>query len=224
MVVDSEVDSQERGNQAAFEWLSTGERAPAPAPLDIVREAACPLVERAILALQIEPRSDGDVARFVEIVKGSALPEEQRALLVDRLVTDQAAAQGIVDAFQRWFAEDSPDLRAHVVGTLDGVMAGLQEGTERDAAWALPDGRLVSLGEATRDEGVSARADTLVRALAEQCSPPELGERLSLQGRSTGDAIGGFCRDVQLALLWDDEEEEEELGGETDQAPEGATS
>src|SRR5687768_11595921 len=82
-----DLDGLELGNQAAWAELSGG-AGPGRAPLDVVRDAAHPLVERAILALQLEPRTDREVARYVEIVERSKLPPDQRAVLVDHLQTD----------------------------------------------------------------------------------------------------------------------------------------
>lgn len=196
------------GNQAAQEQLG-GPVQVEPVSLDVVRDAAIPMVERAILALQITPRREAQVARFVEILQRSRLPEERKALLQDHLLTDQTAAQGIRDAVERWFAVDSEATRDALVGALDSVIDALA-GHAGDGGWVLPDGRTLSLGDEALTGSLSSRAEALVSELVEELGPGGLDGA----GHGVGAAVRGFCRDVQLALLWDEEEEEEALPGD----------
>lgn len=191
----AELDELQLGNQAHQDRLSA-----ADASLEVVRDAASPLVERAILALQLEPRDAGEVERFVEIVERSRLGEERRDVLVDRLQTDRAAAEGIRDAVQRWFQADGPDVRESVVGALDLVLDSLYDGAPAGAEWALADGARVQLTGEALQGSLGSRAEALLRDVAAHVAPAV-----------DSVAVQGFCRDVQLALLWD-EEEEEELG------------
>lgn len=201
-----EHDALGLGNQALQAQLASEGRG--PVPFDVVRDAAFPLVERAVLSLQLEPRGAAEVSRFVEILERSHLPEERRALLVDRIQTDQAVAEGIGAAVQRWFAADTAEVRAALEGTLDAVFDALH-GHGDAASWTLPDGAVVSLAADALEGGVSGRAEALVRELADHTAIAELG---AAEGASVGEAVRGFCADVQLALQWDEEEEEERDG------------
>ena len=175
----------------------------AQAGLDVVRDVAFPMVERALLALQLEPRGS-EVDRFVEIVERSHLSEERRALLADRLRTDEAAALGVRDAMERWFGSDAPEVRDAVSDMLDAVWRGLENGfaDEAGARWQIDDHE-IALSEAAISGPVAARAEAMVADLAQTLATG------AMAGERAGEAVRGFCRDVLLALVWDEEEEEE---------------
>lgn len=190
------------GNAALQAQLAGGE-----VGLEVVRDVAFPMVERAILALQLEPRGEA-TDRFVEIIERSHLSDERRALLTDRLQTDEAAAMGVRDAVERWFGADGPEVRDAVIDALDAVWQGLEQGIGDQATgqWRFG-GAEVGLSEGAISGPVAARAESLVADLAATLGAAALAAHV---GGRAGESVRGFCRDVLLALVWDEEEEEEE--------------
>lgn len=198
------------GNQALQDKISGQERGtPQVSDPDLARDTAFPLVERALIALQMLPRPQADVDRFVQILERSHLPEERRALLVDKVRSDQAAALGAQRAVERAFGADGTALRSGLIDTLDAVWAGLQAGRAEGASWVVPERAPVPLGDVAADSeaATGVRAEALVRDLAAGMVAPELvGER---DPGAVADAVQAFCRDAQVLILWDEEEEEE---------------
>ena len=166
--------------------------------LDLVREIAAPLVSRSILALQMFPQPGAQLDRFVHILENSRLPDDRKAVLVDRLRTDQAVATSISDAVERWFPGDSETLRATLTQALLGIEGALQR---EDLAGVSP-------SEEARSGSTSARAEALVRDVADALAGDALTGLVGPEA-SVGAAVQGLCRTVQLVLLWDEEEEEE---------------
>jgi hypothetical protein len=154
-----------------------------------VRDTALPVVERAMLALQIPFREPAQVGRFVEIIEKSHLSDDRKAEVIDRLRSDDLAARGVSDALQRWFGNDNEAVRGEALDALGRVYRTLQGGD------------VVEAGEGT----LGARSEAAIAAVAAReasgASPP---------GPEAGGAVRNFCRDVQLALLWDEEEDEDE--------------
>lgn len=173
------------GNQALQDEVG------ATVDLDVIRDVAFPLVERAILALQVVPRDADRHERLVEILERSHLPEDRRQVLVDKLQTDRAAGLGVLEAVGRWFPGQP---RTEVGRALDEVWRGLQEGHPDTGAWAIGEER-IPLSGATLEGTVNDRAESLVGDLA--------------GSGSFGVALRGFVRDVYLALAFDEEEEED---------------
>src|SRR5690606_5380227 len=103
--------------------------------LGLVRDAARPLVERTLLALHVEPHDPERLARFVEILERSRLPEAHRASLVDRLRSDQAAADAISASVRSTFGDDGPAVREALIRSLESL-EDLLSRDPGDRAWS----------------------------------------------------------------------------------------
>jgi hypothetical protein len=192
------------GNAALQDRLAGGD----VADLGRVREVASPLVERAVLALQLVPRGSEQVQRFVDILARSHLPDERKELLSDRLRTDEAIALGVHEAIERWFSADTPEFRGALVEALDRVGSALQHGSGDTAAGKWRDDvRDVPLSGGVLTGAMAGRAEALIADLAIGLIEGPVAE--GAKG-GVGAAVRGFCSDVLLALVWDEEEEEEE--------------
>lgn len=156
---------------------------------DAIREFAAPLVERTMFALQVLPRDAAEVARFVEIVDRSNLPDKDR--LLARLQGNQDVALGIEAAMRDAFGATDEALRSDLVSLLDAVWQSVQDG---DAP----------IGDAT----VGERAESWVADLAAEQVSEKLTERLGPEA-DIAEAVRTFSRQVYLALALDEEEEEE---------------
>lgn len=188
----------EPGNQARSRQLTAG------ADLAVVRDTARPLVERALLALHLEPRELGRLARFIEILERSRLPDEHREALVDKLRTDQATADAISAAVRAAFGDDGPELRDALIRSLEALERALG-GEPSATSWPLPDGSHLDLGAEVLEGGASTQADALVGSLAEAVHAP-LPQ--AARPESTSAAFIRLCRDLSLLLPWEEEEEE----------------
>ncbi len=193
------------GNQAVQAQLGGESAADGDVGLDVVRDVAVPLVDRASLALELGPVDPARHQRFVDILDGSKLPDDRRQVLLDKLSTDAAASGMVQDAVARWFGAFSPALRSDVSRVLDAVRDGLISGL----SVPLSDGALAG--------SVAARASALVGDVAEVVAPPGPAREGARGG--VGAAVRGLCRDVVLAAAFDDEEEEEEVPGWEVEAP-----
>jgi hypothetical protein len=180
------IGNQALGAQAAAEREGQGSTTEA-ADIEAVRAEALPMVERAMVALYTEPRSPARIEKFVRVLESSRLPADRKAVLVDKLVSEQDAALAVEAAAERWFGSAELDVRTEALGALDRVWGALSEGPLE----AEPAGS--SIGE---------RADALMGDLARERVGEEMGE-----------AIQGFCREVYLILAWHQDEEEEEEEG-----------
>jgi hypothetical protein len=201
-------EQDELGNQALQAQMS-GEGSDEVVAFDVVRDVAFPMVERAILALQLGPPEHARIDRFLEILARSHLPEDRKQVLMDRLQTGRTGAVGVGEAVKRWFDGDSEEVRDALGSALDAVSRGLEEGAEVDGAWQMGE-ESVSLSDAAREGPVNDRAGALVSDLADGVAtekPAQTGE-----SGSFGVALRRFCRDVYLAIAFDEEEEEEEWG------------
>ncbi len=199
------LDQAALGNQALQAQLARGEDHAAPG-LDVVRDVALPKLERAILALQVVPREGVQVSRFVRILERSALGDERKQVLVDKLLTDQAAAEAVTESVDRWLGSDDEAWRSELVELLELSYQGLEGGEPGSDGWILDSGEEVALEPA--DDSVASRATGLVGDVAARLASEGVRERL---GDVRG-AVEGYVRTVVLALLLEDEEEEEEEG------------
>lgn len=173
-------------------------------PFDVVRDTALPMVGRAALALEVEPKG-ALVDRLVEIVVQSDLPVDRKDAICERLRGDETLATGISEALTRWFGADGADVRAAVSADLGRIEQALMDGHMESGGWRTPE-VLVAVSAAAFEGTAAARAEVLITDLARATSS------------SAGpDAMLGFCRDLHLALMWL-EDEEEDL--EPDVAPE----
>src|SRR5690606_4228070 len=113
----------EQGHEAS----TSGHAGPVgDADLAHVRDAARPLVERALLALHVEPRDPQRLARFVTLLERSRLPAEQRDALIDRLRDDQAAADAIAATVRGALGVDDPALRDALIRSFEALERALE--------------------------------------------------------------------------------------------------
>lgn len=192
------------GNQALQAQMA-GEDGPVAASLDVVRDVALPKLDRATLALQFLPRPHEQVSRFVEILQRSALEGDRRQALVDKLLTDQAAAEGVSESIQRWLGSDQDAWRSQLLELLELTGEALQQGQAHEGGWELPTGEVVALAEEA-EASTADRAVALVGEVAASLASPEIQQRLG----DVSAAVRGYVSTVVLAILLDEEEEEEE--------------
>lgn len=197
------------GNEALQTMLGT-EHTPAEADvgLDVVRDVALPMVERAVLALELSTVAGGRPERFVEILEASHLPDDRKQVLIDKLHTDGAAAGAIDDAVARWFGPEAAP--ADVSRALDAVWVGLAEGAVSGAGWRVGT-RDVDVSSDAKQGATGARAEALVADVAHAVVPAGAARDGAVGG--IGPAVQGLCRDLILAFAFDEEEEEEEAIG-----------
>ena len=181
------------------------------APLEVVGEVAAPMVERTMWALQLS-LPDGDLLeRQLAILQRSSLPQAQTAQLMDNLRSDHLLAQSVKDAVEQCVGSDSGDTRGALWDALERVHGGLQHGgpTSDELGWNLNDGSKVDV---TADgQSTQGRAGQLVAQLAEASAGDRLREMTEEKG-GAGAAIRNLCTALHLAIWFDEEEEEEEVG------------
>ena len=186
--VDPTLLDQEVIGNAALQSQVEGGVVAEPIDFDVVRDAALPLVERSALALEMDGLEADKFTRLQQVVTDSLLPDDRKAAMLERLGAHQEMASTVSDALVQVFGNDSEATRAAVADTLQAVSNHLRSSEGLDVA----------------GESVSARAGALAQDVANTVSSPELGTQ-------AGDAIRRFCRTVSLSILFDDEEEEEEV-------------
>jgi hypothetical protein len=164
--------------------------------LSSVCEAALPLVEQALLAVQLSPRDTALTERLVTTLETSSLSSSRRDAIVARLQEDQAISDAVRSALENSFGQDSPELREALWGSLDQTWSTLMDG---DATAAFEGGS---------SQSVSQQAGTLVGTLTSTSSIGTLDSHMAREAISP--AIQQFCRSIALLLYWEEEEEEEE--------------
>ena len=155
--------------------------------VDVVRDLARPMAERALLALQIHPRQPAEVDRFVDILQRCTLAEEQRTVLIDKLISDQANATLIADATARMFPDLDQAGRNELIAALGRVHAAL--------------GQAVSQASGTPQQQAESM---LAEAVDTHLESTSINEQVS------GKAVVALSTQLLLALRWEEEEEEEE--------------
>ena len=181
------------GNQAVQRGMT---EAGVPVPdFEQVTNAALPVVEQALLAVQLQPRDATLTNRLVDTLTNSSLSEERRDAILGRLQEDQAVADAVQAALENAFGLDSDGLREALWSSLDRTWTALMEGEVRHGE------------DMAEGQSVSQRASALVGELAAQ----NRDERLDalVDSRSAAPAIQQFCRSIALLLHWEDDEEEE---------------
>jgi hypothetical protein len=181
------LEHEKLGNQAFAARLGTSETESA-VPFDVIRDSARPMVERALLAVEIRPMPPAVCARYVEILASSMLPAAQQQRLIDKLVGDQAVATGISDLLARHFEGEESEVRLALGSGLDAVLDALDSAPERD----------------TTGHSVGEQASTLIGDLAASEAP-----ELATHAPSVSAAVTAVCRALFLATYWEEEEEEE---------------
>lgn len=182
--------------------------APESAGLDVVRDTALPLLDRAAVALEITPRGPIN-ERLVEIIAQSALPADRKAELHERLVHSEGLAAAIHGVVERLFGADTPEVRAAVTRDLGQLESALMDGQATHGGWRVND-VVVALSPEARDGATSSRAEALIGDLARALTP-DLGPA---EARAA-------CRELHALLLALDEDEDEDLGPDAPIAEEG---
>lgn len=167
----------------------------------VVIDTALPIVSRATLALEVEPPQHGH-GRLVEILRASGL--ERRDLLIDKIRADEAIVQGVSDVLVRVFGPEGPQSREAVAAALSRVERALASGNEEGGIFRSELGAVV-LTASAMEGSVGSRAEALIAELGTALSD------ISAPDRTPGEALLAVCLGLQLALLWDEDEEEEAL-------------
>jgi len=178
------------GNQA---WMSQVERDHGGELWQQAATHAGAGVTQATLALHVEGQGPHQLARLLQIVGRSDLPEARKVTIQERLSTVEAVAQSVSAAVRSAMGVDDDDARLQLQSALDQVSGDLEQGGTVPGGWQTISGETVSM------DGEGSRAQQLVRGLGELT---ELG----------GTTILAFVQRVHLDLLWDEEEEEEGSG------------
>lgn len=196
-------DQAALGNAVLQARMETGEatvEGAAPG-LEVVAAVAEPLVRRAIAALQLDATDAERLARRVEILERSHLPEKQA--LIDQLHSDETTRTTVEGLLTRHFGGAGPDTRDRVDAVLDSVRSALEQGQATAEGWRDPTG-VVAVGDS--EGSLDTRAASLVASLAE-ARAPEAARTLADQG--VGVATSSLVRSLALMVLLDEEEEEE---------------
>lgn len=92
------------------------------------------LVERGLFALETEARSPETLDKYVSVLGSSRLPSDRKALLIDKLETDQEAALAAAAAAERWFGDVETGREV-----LERVWTGLTSQAEAPAGTTVAD-------------------------------------------------------------------------------------
>lgn len=202
------AEQQSLGNQAALQGaeLEGGLLGEAGADLgvDFVRDAAFSLVGRGVLALQLFPTPSGQLERFLDIIERSHLPGDRKEALTERLHADQQAGDIVQGAVSELVGQDGPEARAQLNQQLELIWTELQQGELGATTWTRADGAEVVLSPETAAGPVEGRAPALVADLARA-----IGMTVAPTHSDAGTAVQAFCSAVHLALVFDEEEEED---------------
>ncbi|MCO4746557.1 MAG: hypothetical protein KC912_17315 [Proteobacteria bacterium] len=194
------------GNRAVADQFSATEVDRKEPGLDTVREVAFPLIERASLALHLEPKPAAEVERFIAILERSHFDRSHKDALIDKVEGDQAAAIAVQDAVERALGTVDDELRSGVIDALDKAWTSLHEGSPGQDSWVHGEATL-ELSEASLVGPVGDRAGGLIADLVNHLGSDEMKQGLDEKG--AGAAIAHFCRSVVLAYHFEEEEEEE---------------
>lgn len=181
------------GNQAVFSRIHGGDDD--GDPVSVARDLAIPMIDRGGLALQFEGVGDGPLARFRSILEASQLDRVARDSVLGRLDTREAVARDVSEAVRAVFGEDTDDLRDRVARDLDRVFDALKVGESVDGALELSDGTRVEL------TGEGNRVQSLVTGVGDAVASV------------SGAQILAFCQRVHLALMLDEDEDEDDAPG-----------
>lgn len=195
------VQQDALGNQALQASID-GPDVEAEVGLDVVRDTAIPMVDHALLALQLLAPRDVSHERLVEILERSSLPGREG--LIARLDETRSQIDAVREAVERLFGDAGAAEAA-----LDATLRGLEGGSAAGADWQT-DAGAVALSGGVLAGSVSDRAEALVSDLAQHLAPPASREA---SGGSPGRAASELCRALFLAVAFDEEEEEELVDG-----------
>lgn len=180
-----ELDEQAELGNAAIQARMVTQELPGQSELSPSVQLAINHVDHALAALHLDPAEPARVERLVAILEGSNLAE--RDTLVDRLHAAETSRQVVDAALVRWFGSADHETRWAVDAALATVRAALDDqqvepvdGAGSDAPWSIL-------------EGAGAQATALE----------------GLATAPVAQAVVGFCRTLALAVMLDEEEEEE---------------
>ena len=155
-------------------------------PVDAAGDAAKPVVEHARLALEVRYEGQTPMARLIALLEASDLPTDSSSWLAERLKSTRATEALVAKAVTTWFGEDGAE-RAEQA--LAGVASVLAAGQATEMGWVSAAGAVpIAQGQTIREA-----VDHLLLGL----------------GAEDGPAIVGFCRQLHLAVMFDDDEDEE---------------
>ena len=160
-------------------------------PMDAAGDAAEPIVEHARLALEMRYEGETPMARLMELVQASDLPEDSARWLSHRLATTQANIERVDKAVVAAFGGTVAEARQSAERALDAVEDALVRGQATDVGWRAR-GRDIEVTPATT---VRSAVDNLIGALAD----------------ADGPAVVQLIRAVHLSLFFDEDEEDEDL-------------
>ena len=202
------AEQQSVGNQAALQGaeLTGGLLSDAGSELgaDLVRDAAFSLVGRGVLALQLFPTPTGQLERFLDIIERSHLPGDRKEALTERLHADKQAGDIVQSAVSELVGQDGPEARAQLNQELESIWTELQQGELSATSWTQAGGTEIALSEQAATGPVEGRAPALVADIARS-----LGITVAASHSDAGAAVQAFCSAVHLALIFDEEEEED---------------
>ena len=157
-------------------------------PIDAAGDAAKPIVEHAQLSVELRYEGETPIARLLELLQASNLPQDNRDWLAHRLGITASNVERIDKALVAAFGEPVDAARARAEVALERVATALREGEARDGGWWT--GReWVGTAPATR---VRDAVDGLISALA----------------GDNGEKIVELVRTVSLGIVLDEDDEE----------------
>jgi hypothetical protein len=183
---------------AAIQDRMGGDVAGVSSPDRGVAGVAGPLVTRASLALHLDPSDPARLARLVELIQASHLPDRDH--VVARLHAAEATRARVDAALSATFGAADPATRERAEHALSAVAASLANGSLDGSSWRDANGQ-IDLGLRGVGGSIVDRAAGWIEGIA-NARGPEPG-----LGRATSD----LCRAL-LALTFDEEEEEDDWG------------
>ena len=207
----SQESTESRGRSNAALQESLGGGSTEAVPLDLIRDAAVPMIDHAILALQLQALPAAELARYTEVLQSSRLPEDHRRALEDRLRADASVADVVARTVASVAGEDGPEARGALIDALAAVEDALVSGSAADSGWSAGSA-VVDLGADALEGERHQRVRALIRDVAEQVAV------LDVAAEGPGAAVTRVV--LALAVLMLEDEEEDELGAPGDYAAE----
>lgn len=157
-------------------------------PMDAAGDGARPVVEHARLALEVRYEGDTPVSRLTALLDASALPDDNKAWLSDRLRAQAATENRVNQAVLTAFGGTLPEARAQADQVLSGVAERLSQGRATEDCWVVQGDSF----DVPRAHTVREAVDHLVASLCE------------IRGAETAQ----LCRAMALSVLLDDDEDD----------------
>lgn len=195
------IEQGHLGNQAMQARIG-GDQVTAGTKADVV-DVARPLVERAQLALQVDPADPQKLARLTGILERSHLPNREE--LAAQITAVESMRRALDAALDEHFGGHDEEARWAVDAVLAAVGDALAVGDLGDGTWHDIRGS-IDLSPAVQEGSVEARAEALIGDLATAMAPAGASERATGE---LGQAVSGVVRSLALALMLEEDEEEE---------------